>query len=121
VQFVQGDAAQVETLVTGPVDGAISTFCLSIVPGWERAIGGAASLLRPGGRLVVLDGSVKPRGLLRILWPLLEWWTRHYGFAEPKVDYREMPWNSTMEKYLANVTYSETYSGVISLCYGEKA
>lgn len=120
VEFVQGDAAQVDSLVAGPVDGAISTFCLSIVPGWRQAIAGAAARLRPGGRLVVLDGSVRPRGLLRLLWPLLEWWTRYYGFADPAVDYRPIPWRAALEEHLTNVRYRERYLGAIALCYGEK-
>ncbi len=123
VQFVVGDAAEVEKLVTGPVDGAISTACLCIVPGWERAIAGAAALLRPGGCLVVLDiATMKPGGPLRLVSPLVDWWTRHYGFADPGVDFAEVrPWKTTMEKYLTNVFYREMYLGTMFLCYGEKA
>jgi demethylmenaquinone methyltransferase/2-methoxy-6-polyprenyl-1,4-benzoquinol methylase len=123
VQFVRGDAAEVEKLVTGPVDGAISTACLCIVPGWERAIAGAAALLRPGGRLVVLDGlTLKPEGPLRLLSPLVERWVRYYGFVDPTVDFTEVrPWKATMEKYLTNVFYRESYFGTMFLCYGEKA
>lgn len=123
VQFVQGDAAEVDKLVTGPVDGAISTACLCIVPGWEQAIAGAAALLRPGGRLVVLDFvTMKPKGPLRLTSPLVDWWTRHYGFADPAVDFAEVrPWKTTMEKYLTNVSYREMYLGTMFLCYGEKA
>jgi len=123
VQFVQGDAAEVEKLVAGPVDGVISTACLCIVPGWEQAIAGAAGLLRPGGRLVVLDYlTMKPKGPLRVLAPLVEWWTGHYGFADPAADFSEMrPWRATMEEHLTNVSYSEIYFGTTFLGYGEKA
>jgi demethylmenaquinone methyltransferase/2-methoxy-6-polyprenyl-1,4-benzoquinol methylase len=123
VEFVRGDAAEVEKLVTGPVDGAISTACLCIVPGWERAIAGAAALLRPGGRLAVLDfATMKPGGPLRLASPLVDWWTRHYGFADPAVDFTEVrPWKATMEKYLTNVSYREMYLGTMFLCHGEKA
>lgn len=123
VDFVRGDAAEVDSLVSGPVDAAISTACLCIVPGWERAIAGAASLLRSGGRLVALDFlTMKPRGPLRIVSPLVEWWTKHYGFADPDVDFaEERPWKETMEKHLTNVVYREMYFGTMFLCYGEKA
>ena len=123
VEFVQGDAAEVEKLVTGPVDGAISIACLCIVPGWERAIAGAAALLRPGGRLAVLDWStMKPKGPMRVVSPLVEWWTKHYGFADPAGDFAEVrPWKATMEKYLTNVSYRESYFGTTFLCHGEKA
>ncbi len=123
VQFVQGDAAEVEKLVAGPVDGVISTACLCIVPGWERAIAGAAALLRPGGRLVVLDFlTMKPKGPLRLASPLVEWWTKHYGFADPAADFSEVrPLKATMEKYLTHVSFEERYFGTMFLCYGEKA
>ena len=39
VQFVQGDAAEVDKLVAGPVDGVISTACLSIVRSVVRRVG----------------------------------------------------------------------------------
>jgi len=123
VEFVQGDAAEVESLVAGPVDGVISVACLCIVPGWERAIAGAAGLLRPGGRLAVLDYlTMKPKGPLGVLSPLVEWWTGHYGFADPAADFSKVrPWRATMEEHLANVSYSEIYFGTTFLCYGEKA
>jgi ubiquinone/menaquinone biosynthesis C-methylase UbiE len=123
VEFVQGDAAAVERLVAGPVDAALSTACLCIVPGWQEAIAGVASLLRPGGRLAVLDFlSMTPRGPLRLLSPLVDWWTRHYGFADPDVDFREeRPWKEAMGRYLTNVVYREMYFGTMFLCYGEKA
>ncbi len=123
VQFVRGDAAEVDKLVSGPVDGAISTACLCIVPGWERALAGAAALLRPGGRLVLLDfATMKLGGPLQPLSPLVEWWTRHYGFADPAVDLAEVrPWKATMGKYLTRVSYREMYFGTMFLCHGEKA
>lgn len=123
IELVRGDAAEVEKLVSGPLDAALSTACLCIVPGWERAIAGAASLLRPGGRLVVLDFlTMKPQGPLRLFSPLVEWWTRHYGFAGPQADFAEArPWKETMEKYLTNVRYREMYFGTTFLCHGEKA
>ena len=123
VRFIRGDAAEVEKLVAGPVDGAICTACLCIVPGWERAIAGAAALLRPGRRLVILDFlTIKPGGPLAVLSPLVEWWTNHYGFADPAVDFAEVrPWKATMERYLTNVSYQESYLGTVFLCYGQKA
>lgn len=123
VEFVRGDAADAEKLAIGPVDSAISTVCLCIVPAWERAIAGMAALLPRGGRVVILDFlSMKPRGPLRLMSPLAKWWTRHYGFADPEVDFAEVrPWKATMEKYLTRVSYREMYLGTMFLCYGEKA
>jgi ubiquinone/menaquinone biosynthesis C-methylase UbiE len=122
VEFVEGDAAEVERLVSGPFDGVLSTACLCIVPGWEQAIAGAAGLLRPGGRLAVLDFlSMKPKGPLGLLSPLIEWWTRHYGFADPAGDFAQArTWKETMEKHLTDVSYGERYLGTMFLCHGGK-
>ena len=125
VELVRGDAAEVDRLVTPPlggVDAAVSTACLCIVPGWQEAIAGTASLLRPGGRLVDLDFlTMRPKGPLRLLSPLVRWWTKNYGFADPDVDFKEArPWKATMERYLTNVTYREMYFGTMFLCYGDK-
>lgn len=71
---------------------------------------------------MVLDfATMKPRSPLRLLSPLVEWWTSHYGFADPAVDFSEVrPWKRTMERYLTNVFYREGYFGTMFLCYGEK-
>ena len=123
VEFVRGDAAEVDRLVTGPVDAAISTACLCIVPGWEQAIAGAASLLRSGGRLVDLDFlTMRPKGPLRLFSPLARWWTKHYGFADPDADFTDVrPWKATMQSHLTNVHYREMYFGTMFLCYGDRA
>lgn len=123
IEFIRGDAAEVATLVDGPVDGAISTACLCIVPGWQGAISGAAALLRPGGRLVVMDWlTLRPKGPMQVVSPLVEWWIKHYGFADLAVDFTEVrPWKATIEKYLTNVSYREGYFGTTFLCHGEKA
>lgn len=120
IEFVRGDAAEVAALVAGPVDAALSTACLCIVPGWQKAIAGAASLLRPGGRLAVLDFlTMRPKGPLALFSPLVRFWTRHYGFADPEADFQEVrPWKATMEQYLNNVVYREMYFGTMFLCYG---
>jgi len=122
VEFIRGDAAEVSHLVSEPVDAVISTGCLCIVPGWERAIAGATDLLNPGGRLVVLDWStLKPKGPMQVVSPLVEWWIKHYGFVDLAVDFTEVrPWKRTMEKYLARVSYRESFFGTTFLCHGEK-
>jgi demethylmenaquinone methyltransferase/2-methoxy-6-polyprenyl-1,4-benzoquinol methylase len=122
VQLIRGDAEEVEKLVQGPVDGVVSTACLCIVPGWERAIAGAAGLLRAGDRLVVLDFQrLGPRGPLGLFTPLVKWWTRHYGFAEPDGDFgSDRAWRQVMGRYLNNVVFREYYFGTLFLCYGEK-
>ena len=65
---------------------------------------------------------MKPKGLLSVLSPLVDWWTNRYGFADPAVDFSAVrPWKPTMERYLINVSYGESYFGVMFLCSGQKA
>ncbi|MCI0883031.1 MAG: hypothetical protein J4O13_01450, partial [Chloroflexi bacterium] len=111
-------------IVKGPVDGAMSWCCLSIVPEWEQAIAATASLLRPGGRFTVYDmRTTKASGLLG--WPLtrvIEWWVNHYGVGDVKVDYAVIrPWKATMAKHLTNVTYEEMAFGTLFKCSGERS
>lgn len=122
VELFQGDAGDVAALVDSGVDAALSTFCLCIVPRWQEAIAGTAALLRPGGRLAVLDAAkVKLEGPLALFNPLVRWWTKHYGFADPERDFVTLrPWRETMEKYLLPVRYEEMYFGTMFLCCGEK-
>ncbi len=63
----------------------------------------------------------KDKGPLRPLAPLVEWWTDHYGFADPSADFSQVrPWKETMEKHLANVSYQESYFGTMFLCHSQK-
>jgi demethylmenaquinone methyltransferase/2-methoxy-6-polyprenyl-1,4-benzoquinol methylase len=124
VELLEGRAEEVDRVVEGPVDGALSWCCLSIVPGWERAIAGTASLLRAGGRFTVYDmRTTKASGPLR--WPLtrlVEWWVNHYGVGDVDVDYAVVrPWKATMAKYLTNVTYEEMGFGTLFKCSGERS
>lgn len=122
IEFVQGDAANVAELVATPVDAVVSAFCLSLVPGWQQAIAGIAGLLSEGGRFVVLDWrTMKARGPMRVLSPVLEWLTKRYGLADPSVNFSgERPWRAVMEKHLAEVSYRETHFGTTFICTATK-
>lgn len=70
VQLLEMDAAELsaERLdaagALGPgerFDAAISTLGLSAIPGWERALDAMLGLLRPGGRITVMDGGYPER------------------------------------------------------------
>jgi demethylmenaquinone methyltransferase/2-methoxy-6-polyprenyl-1,4-benzoquinol methylase len=54
--------------VAGGVDAVLITLGLSVIPDWQAALRGAAAVLRPGGRLVVMDGK-RPEGWKRLLQP----------------------------------------------------
>ncbi|MCB9662792.1 MAG: methyltransferase domain-containing protein [Alphaproteobacteria bacterium] len=65
VELVQGDAAELAGL-NGPFDGVLSTWALGIVDDLPSALRRALAVLRPGGRLAVLDlHRTRARGGLR--------------------------------------------------------
>jgi ubiquinone/menaquinone biosynthesis C-methylase UbiE len=68
-------------LADGTLDVAVLALVLHYLPAPERALGEAARVLRPGGRLLVLDMVVHGRSEYRErmghLWP---------GFARPQVE-----------------------------------
>lgn len=75
VELLRGDAVTLED-VPEPVDAVVSAWCYGIVYDLEAALHRAVDLLRPGGRLAIMDfGKARPdRGLLRWLYPV-------YSFA----------------------------------------
>lgn len=120
VELVQGDAAAVGTLVEGPVDAVISAYCLSLVPGWEAAIAGAATVLRPGGRLIVLDWqTMEAKGPLRVASPVVRWLTKRYGLADPSANFfADRPWHAALERLFAGVSCQRLHFGTTILCHG---
>lgn len=69
VTLVEGDAARLDSLVAGAFDAVIFTYSLSVIGDWTQAWQRAWALLRPGGRVAVVDTSL-PIGLWRLLSPL---------------------------------------------------
>lgn len=69
-----------------PVDCVYFSYALTMIPDWRRAVDNALALLRPGGRLGVVDfyvspprpepGRVRHGALTRRFWPL---WFGHDG------------------------------------------
>lgn len=69
VSLVDGDAAELGALVTGPFDAVLFTYSLSVVGDWHAAWEQAYGLLRPGGRVAVVDTAL-PVGRWRVLEPV---------------------------------------------------
>ncbi len=120
VRLVRGDAAAIETLVAQPMDAVMAAYCLSLVPAWEHSIFGAARLLRSGGRFVLLDWqTMKSRGPLRLLSPLVEWLTKRYGLADPGVNFfSDRAWQAAIEKSFNVTSCQRVHFGTTILCRG---
>ncbi len=69
VTLAEGDAAMLDTLVAGDFDAVLFTYSLSVISDWRTAWERAWALLRPGGRVAVVDTSL-PIGAWRLLSPL---------------------------------------------------
>ena len=54
VELVEGDAAEIS--YRGEFDAALCTIALSVIPGWQETLRRMVEAVRPGGRLVVMDG-----------------------------------------------------------------
>lgn len=84
VEVIEGDACTWQA--DCPVDAVYFSYSLTMIPDWFRAVDNALSMLRPGGRLGVVDFYVSRRdpapglarhgALTRTLWPL---WFAHDG------------------------------------------
>lgn len=69
VTLVEGDAALLDSFVTGEFDAVLFTYSLSVIDDWHRTWEQAWTRLRPGGRVAVVDTSL-PVGRWRWLSPL---------------------------------------------------
>ena len=84
VRVIQGDAVRYRP--DGPVDCVYFSYSLTMIPDWEGALRNALAMLRPGGRLGVVDfyvsdsvpapGLARHGALTRWFWPR---WLGHDG------------------------------------------
>jgi demethylmenaquinone methyltransferase/2-methoxy-6-polyprenyl-1,4-benzoquinol methylase len=113
IEFVEGDAATLD--IGGPVDGVLSTLGVSAIAGYERAIARACEVVRPGGRVVILDAAL-PTGWLRCMNPLIRWVYRVGAAWVPG-----RPIAAIMARHL-NGVHTERYNGgTIEIMVGIRA
>jgi demethylmenaquinone methyltransferase/2-methoxy-6-polyprenyl-1,4-benzoquinol methylase len=97
------------------VNGILSTFALTLMPGFDRIIRSGRDALPPGGRFVILDLK-KPENVPLWLTSLMVRLTAPFGVS---LDLAERhPWES-VEKYFPVTSYEELFFGFVYLSTGE--
>jgi ubiquinone/menaquinone biosynthesis C-methylase UbiE len=113
VELVQSDADAYR--FPQGIDGAISTFALTLVPEHDRVIEHGAQALKPGRRFVVLDLK-QPTGAPLWLVELGVVLTRPFGVSLDLA--QRHPWES-LARYLDPVVFEELYFGFVYISAGE--
>lgn len=117
IELVQADASEFQ--FPQGVDGIISTFALSLVPGSDQVIENGYQALKPGGRWVVLDLQI-PSGWQASLTPLVRPIVLPFT---PEAVIEQKTWEKirdSFEKTLDDVRYTEMYLGFAFMLAGER-
>jgi ubiquinone/menaquinone biosynthesis C-methylase UbiE len=74
VEFVHARAEELaDAGITGPFDGVFAAYLIRNLPDPDAVLASLWSLLRPGGRLIVHDYSVRDHPLTRLVWHAVCW------------------------------------------------
>jgi len=138
VSLIQGDAVRADEFVKTKVDAVISTYCFSILYDVEKALLNALKVLKPKGRIVILDAKkIKPDiRLAEILQPANMLWVllhpfykaifKKYGIVSDE-DLNEKNairkfelWRKITNEHLVNLKEKEFLSGMFLIFRGEK-
>lgn len=111
VSVVEADATNYQP--AEPVDCVYLSYALTMIPDWAGALDNAIAMLRPGGRLGVVDfyvadpapgpGAARHGAWTRTFWP---WWFRHDGVH---LSPRHL---ATLRARLTNLSVQETFAPV---------
>lgn len=114
VGLVQDDAAHFN--FPAPLDGVICTYAISLIPNFADVIQKAATALKYGGRMAILDVR-HTSGTSHFLNAVADFLTKPFGSSEEVL--RRRPWEE-MPKYLSNVQFTELYLGFLYIAVGTK-
>ncbi|MHC4093135.1 MAG: class I SAM-dependent methyltransferase [Planctomycetota bacterium] len=113
VTVMRGDAT--ECSVPEPVDVAVFSLSYCVIPRPQEALRWAWSMLKPGGRLVIMDAKLPPGRRGRLMRPLFMWISRLTVLGDPDLK----PWEDLRE--LADqVDMQELFWGTYFICTGVK-
>ena len=112
VELVEADAAVYE--FPPETDGVVSTFAVTLAPGYDQILHRAAGALASGGRLAIMDLKLPER------WPswlvrVAAWANRPYGVTIALGE--RCPWES-VRRYTNEVVFREYYFGALYLSVG---
>ena len=118
VRLIEADATTLDLVrvrkeAGGPVDAALATYALSLMPAWPSAWRRMLELVRPGGRLAVVDLQ-RPDGPAIALTPLARLATFLGG-----ADIDAHPWTA-VESDCTGVTAARAWGGHLQVRVGAR-
>jgi demethylmenaquinone methyltransferase/2-methoxy-6-polyprenyl-1,4-benzoquinol methylase len=113
VELTQGDAA--EYIPPEPLDGILFGLSYNTMPHHLTVLRHAWKLLRPGGRIVIMDGKVPPGITGRLVLPFGLWLMKRTMLGNPFIK----PWQH-LSALAENFAMEEFLLGSWYVCWGSK-
>jgi ubiquinone/menaquinone biosynthesis C-methylase UbiE len=113
VELTQGDAA--EYIAPEPLDGVMFGLSYNTMPHHLTVLLHALKQLRPGGRIVIMDGKVPPGLGGRLILPFGLWLMRHTMLGNPLIE----PWKD-LATVVDGFAMEEFLFGSWYVCWGTK-
>ncbi|HEV2519347.1 MAG TPA: methyltransferase domain-containing protein [Thermoplasmata archaeon] len=113
VVLIEGDAEQVE--LPEPIDAVLFSLCYGVIPNHFAALRNVWRQLRPGGRVVVLDGTLGAGNGWDVLRPLITSFSRRTVLGNPA----KRPWEDLRE-IAGNVAKEELWPGIYYICWATR-
>lgn len=116
VELRAGDAGRLARIVgdVAGFDAVVFSYSLSIIDAWQDAFDQALGLLRPGGRIAVVDMAM-PTGRWRVWWPLVR-----LACFTGGVDPYRAPWNRLLAA-TEHTTHEVIRGGHVHVAAGTRA